>query len=121
MMSRALISLAVGYDMVASGAAPNRLPDMQDVRFLQDVGRISAPKHPSLVRSINDFYCSLVVFRLEEEQTDETLEDIRNHLHAKRDYKYTLGRCMDFVRGVAPSILAAEAEQTERSQHGVSN
>ena len=88
---------------------------MQDVRFLRDVGRISSPVHPALVRSINDFYCSLVVFRTDSEQAEETMEDIRRHLRTKKDYKYSLGRCMDFVRGVAPCILAAEAEQPQQT------
>lgn len=107
--TRALISIGVGYDMVSSGAHKIAVPDMQDVRFLRDVGRISSAQHPALVRSIVDFYCSLVVFRSDEDQPEEVLEDIRRHLHEKRDYKYTLGMCMDFVRGVAPTILAAEA------------
>lgn len=112
---RDLISILVGYDMCAGGRNPSTLKalEVQDIRFLHDMERVSFTKSPGLVIESIDFYCSILITRCGRDGVEEE----KQALLAQRDYATTTLRCMRAIQSVAGALLGGEDGRKGTKEH----
>ena len=75
----------------------------EDVRFMQDISRVSKHNSGTLVQSTFDFYRSLIIFRLEEEESGEA--DSVALRKQPMQYDVLCIKCMNAIASIAPDLL----------------
>lgn len=109
--TRDALSLAMRHDTVGGGGSCGP----QDLRFLQDPGRVSWSRDAALCRSAIDFHCSMMIYRANA--TDEDVEAARSAMEGKKkgaaeggmmDYRQVIGRTMLLLCGLSEGMLRDE-------------
>ena len=110
--TRSVISILTMYDLASISSASQwkgnagKIPTL-DIKFLNDIGRVSFSTRPALVMSSIDFCCSFVVLR---DVKGVDVEEVRTELMRIKDYQRTTLKCMRLVAREAGGILEAEKE-----------